>query len=301
MSDAIAQGRLVPGDLLGSLRDSTNIRSDGVELSRQLADDGYLFLRGVVDRDDVISAREEVFGRLVEVGEIREPAIDGIATGDSRRRECQPDLGAFWRSVNEGRALRHVSHGTQIKSLMDTVFGEAALPHDYMFLRPGTVGRSTHLHYDYPFFARGSDRILTVWLALGEIPVTDGPLMVLEGSHRFSDLIEPIRKIDYESNESPQVQMTGDTVEFARQRNARLLTAVFQPGDVVVFSMLTMHGTLDNHSDEGRVRLSCDVRWQPLADPVDPRYCGSNPTGTTGAGYGELNGAKPLTQDWHTR
>lgn len=34
---------------------------------------------------------------------------------------------------------------------------------------------------------------------------------------------------------------------------------------------------------------------------MDPRYSGPHPGGTTGAGYGELNGAKPLTQAWHVR
>ncbi len=301
MTGGIAQGRLVPDELLGPLRDSTSVRGDGSELRRRLSEDGYLFLRDTVKRADISSARGEVFERLAEVGEIRQPAIEGIATGESRRGERAADLGAFWQSVNHGPALRHVSHGRQIGTLMQTVFGESARPHDYMFLRPGPVGRSTHLHYDFPFFARGSDRILTVWLALGEIPVNEGPLMVLAGSNRFADLIEPIRKIDYESNASPQVQMTEDTVDFVRQRNSRLLTADFGPGDLVVFDMFTMHGALDNQSAAGRVRLSCDVRWQPQADPIDPRYVGENPAGTTGAGYGELNGAKPLTEDWHKR
>jgi hypothetical protein len=65
--------------------------------------------------------------------------------------------------------------------------------------------------------------------------------------------------------------------------------------------MTLMHGALDHHQPEGRVRLSCDIRFQPEADPMDPRYFGPNPGGTTGAGYGELNGAKPLTEPWHVR
>ncbi len=69
----------------------------------------------------------------------------------------------------------------------------------------GVVGRATDLHYDHPFFARGSNRIHTVWSALRDIPVTDGPLVVVEGSHRFGDLIEPVLAIDYESKDSPQV------------------------------------------------------------------------------------------------
>ena len=49
------------------------------------------------------------------------------------------------------------------------------------------------------------------------------------------------------------------------------------------------------------MRLSCDVRWQAASLPVDERYFGADPRGTTGAGYGELVGAKPLTQEWHVR
>ena len=184
---------------------------------------------------------------------------------------------------------------------MSSLLGEAARPHDYIFLRPGVVGRATRLHYDYPFSARGSQRVLTAWSALGDIPTCDGPLLVVEGSHRFDDLIEPIRRIDYDSKDSPQVQLMGDAIEFARERNSRLLTTDFRDGDVIIFTMFTLHGTLDNHSPLARTRLSCDVRWQPAADAVDPRYVGPNPAGTTGAGYAELNGAKPLTEDWHTR
>jgi ectoine hydroxylase-related dioxygenase (phytanoyl-CoA dioxygenase family) len=170
-----------------------------------------------------------------------------------------------------------------------------------MFLRPGRSGLSTRLHYDFPFFARGSDRIYTAWMALGEIPLTDGPLMVVKASNRFDDLIDAARQIDYDSTKSPTVQVMQDTVDFVQSRKTSLLTTAFMPGDVIVFDMFTMHGTLDNHSPIGRVRLSCDVRWQPASDAIDSRYVGERPAGTTGAGYGELNGAKPLTEDWHTR
>ena len=88
---------------------------------------------------------------------------------------------------------------------------------------------------------------------------------------------------------------------FAEERGSRLLTADFGPGDCLVFGMFTFHGAFDNLSPINRARLSCDVRFQPAADPTDPRYFGAEPTGTTGAGYGELNGAKPLTEPWHVR
>ena len=301
MAEAIAQGTAVPPEVAGPLLESCSLLEDAAQLRRQLAADGYLFLKGVVDRETVMAARREVFERLEEVGEILPPAQEGIASGSSRRREQESDLGAFWRSVSQGARLRAASHGDQMQAVMDLVLGEPAQAHDYIFLRPGAVGRSTSLHYDHPFFSRGSDRVHTAWLALGDIPLEDGPLMVLEGSNRYADLIEQARKVDYDSNDTATVQVLTDTVEFARQRGGRLLMSPVEAGDLIVFDMFTMHGSLDNHSPLGRVRLSCDVRWQPAADPVDPRYRGDHPPGTTGAGYGELNGAKPLDLPWHVR
>lgn len=301
MTNAVAQGQQVPDDLLGELVDSSSILDQSSQVRVRLADDGYVLLRRAVPGEIVAFAREEVFQRLAEVGEIEQPATDGIATGKSHRRETAGDLGEFWRSVCAGPALRAATHGSQMREIMSRLLGEPARAHDYMFLRPGRPGLSTRLHYDLPFFSRGSDRIYTAWLALSDIPITDGSLAVVEHSNRFDDLLDSIRRVDYDSSDTPTVQVMQDTVQFVRDRDSRLLSTHFQPGDLIVFDMVTLHGTLDNQSEIGRVRLSCDVRWQPATDPVDPRYRGSNPPGTTGAGYGELNGAKPLTDDWHTR
>jgi len=301
ISECHMQGSIVPNELLGPMVEFDWDPSNGNELRQLFSEHGHLLIRGALDADEVLAARQEVFDRLVLVEEIRQPAIEGIATGTSRRVELTEDLGTFWQSVSEGPELRAASHGERIRQVMIAVFGQQARPHDYMFLRPSVVGRATQLHYDLPFFARGSNQIVTVWSALGAIPVADGSLAFIEGSHRYDDLIEPIRQIDYESKDSPQVQIMSDAIDFVQERNTRLLTADFEVGDLAIFSMTMLHGTLDNHSPIERARLSCDVRWQPAADPLDDRYFGPNPTGTTGIGYAELNGAKPLTQDWHTR
>ena len=299
----MVSGHRVPDEFVGQFQDSSAV-DDARELRRRLADSGYVFLRGVLDKDEVLTAREEVFSRLVEVDEIKSPAIEGIASGRSRRRELVDDLIAFWRSVSEGPALRQVTHGPRVRAIMQTIFGEPARPQDYLWLRPRGVGWSTGLHFDHPFFARGSERVHTVWIPLGDIPFSDGPLMLVEGSNKFLDLIHSMHAKDNQANNSPaaaeqaafQGEWSTDAIAFVRERNVRLLSAEFHAGDVLVFGMDTLHGSLDNHSPIGRVRLSCDARYQPSSDPLDERYFGPNPTGASGQGYGDMNSCKPLNE-----
>jgi ectoine hydroxylase-related dioxygenase (phytanoyl-CoA dioxygenase family) len=294
------QGRPLLAARVGELHESS-AATGGEELGRQFAEDGYVFLRGALDVADVRAARVEVLERLVQVGEIRPPAAEGIATGESRRVELVGDLGAFWKSVSEGPALRRVTHGTRLHAVLAKIARAPVRAHDYMFVRAAPVGRTTGLHFDAPFFTRVTERVYTAWVPLGDVPATDGPLVIAEGSHRFTDLHEGVRGFDVVYDTSRRAQLADDFAEFAESRDCRLLTADFRAGDVCIFGMLTLHGSLDNHSPLGRVRLSCDVRYQPVTEPIDPRYFGPNPGGTTGAGYGELNGAKPLTQAWHVR
>jgi len=295
------KGRDVPPALIGELTDSAALLGEPELLRSRLQEDGYLFLKAVLPATAVHAARREVFQRLLQVGEIAEPAAAGIATGGSRRAELEPDLGGFWKSVSETPTLRSVSHGSAIGAILSLLFGEPARPQDYMFLRAAALGRATGLHFDYPFFTRAHDQVATVWLPIGDVPVSDGPLVVVEGSNQFRDLIDPMIGFDISTDKTRKADLGIDAITFAEQRRTRLLTRNFEAGDIALFGMYTAHGSLDNHSSIGRVRLSCDVRWQPATLPVDDRYFGSNPPGTTGAGYGELVGAKPLTQEWHVR
>src|SRR5579871_1621159 len=106
MLDGITQQHPVPDEFLGPLVEAPPGPVDPVALRASFADDGYVLLRGALDRDEIAAARKEVFTRLAEMEEILPPAETGIATGTSRRWECSPDLGAFWKSVSEGPALR---------------------------------------------------------------------------------------------------------------------------------------------------------------------------------------------------
>jgi hypothetical protein len=296
----MVKGRPVPSELLAEMWDSSSLLGRPEALRERMSDDGYLLLRGVLDPDAVRAARAEVLARIEAVGEAV-PGSDGIFTGRSRRAALEPDLGAFWQSVSEGPRVRAVSHSVVTGGIAVALAGEDARPQDYLFLRVGVQGRATELHFDYPFFARMHDRVWTVWLPVGDVPMERGPLAIVEGSHRFTDLIESVNGFDVALNRDRKAALGVDAISFVESRGARLLTADFKAGDLAIFGMYTLHGSLDHHDPTGRVRVSCDLRWQAASMPIDERYFGPHPAGTTGAGYGELNGAKPLDQPWHVR
>jgi hypothetical protein len=51
-------------------------------------------------------------------------------------------------------------------------------------------------------------------------------------------------------------------------------------GDLLTFSVYTVHGSLDNQSNE--IRLSSDSRYQLADEPMDERWVGENPPGHGG-------------------
>lgn len=56
------------------------------------------------------------------------------------------------------------------------------------------------------------------------------------------------------------------------KHGGRWVTTEYQAGDAVLFTMFTMHASLTNVSK--RYRFSSDTRYQPIDEPVDPRWVG---------------------------
>lgn len=282
-------GREVPASVVGPLAEAHG------DPARRLDEDGYLLLRGVHDADEVMAARNEVLARLAAVDEIAMPADAAIATGRSRRAELYPDLGAFWRSVSEGAALRRVINGPRITAALSGILGEPAAHFSFAWLRAMTRGRASPLHIDHPYMNRGSHRLLTVWTPLGAVGLDEGPLFMVEGSHRWPALRARYEGLDVDRDAGRVGHMSEHPIDLAAAYSSRLLTAAFAPGDALVFGMFMAHAAFDNMAVGGKVRLSCDTRFQPAADAMDERFSGDDPPAHGGKGYGCLSAAQPLT------
>ena len=76
--------------------------------------------------------------------------------------------------------------------------------------------------------------------------------------------------------------LSRNPVSLRSRYGSRWLSTEFKAGDVLIFSMFTIHASLDNHSSA--IRLSTDSRYQLASEPVDERWVGSNPIGHSLAG-----------------
>lgn len=271
---------------LGELRRSDDAIGDPRELQTRFQADGYLFLPGFLEREDVVDARESVLRVLQSEG-----ALDSAF--DWREARAKPGLDMAFRPdlANGNREVEALVYSERVMGLYDGLLGGPAMHYDYTWLRAVAPGHATQPHYDIVYMGRGTKQICTAWVPMSDIPYEVGGLMVLEGSHRFEKLKSTYgtMDVDVHCENKPGTlaindagyhgfgALTDDPRALAEQYDARWLTAEFQMGDLLTFSMFTLHGSTDNRSEV--IRLSTDSRYQLASEPADERWMGSNPMG----------------------
>ena len=286
-----------PDGELGELRESNDIQHDPDALRQRMARDGYLFIRGAIDRDKVLAARQEILQYMAEC-EALEPGsrpLDGV-------------MGQYGKSVNLiGRkkithepAVRATLESEELFNFYQQFFGEDVRTFDYKWLRAVGQEQCTGAHYDIIYMGRGSQRLKTCWIPLGDIPLEQGTLCICEGSHNaegFQKLRDTYGKVDVD-RDGYGGWFTKDPLDITTNFGGQWKTAHFQAGDILTFGMYTLHASTTNTTDKWR--LSCDVRFQPAADPVDERWVGENPTAHTGwqSRTGEKRTFEELRAEW---
>ncbi|MCA9050512.1 MAG: phytanoyl-CoA dioxygenase family protein [Planctomycetaceae bacterium] len=259
----------------GVLTESQDILGHADALRERMQQDGYLFFRGLLDPRDVLEARHEILLKFAVIGEIDpcHPVDDAIHSRSDALEKV--NLRAFTQSVRDGLAYRRVVHHERIMNFYAEFLGEPARCFDFRWPRFVRPGEGCGLHCDGPYMNRASQRIYTCWIPLGNVSMTEGALMVLEHGPRHAELLKNYLAKDADREKIEW--LSTNPVALRENFGTRWLSADFRAGDVLCFSMHTVHGALDNRSPTGRCRLSSDSRYQPAADPADGRWNGSSP------------------------
>lgn len=173
------------------------------ELRSRLSEDGYLFLKGLLPRQDVLKARENYFNFLAPCGVLKEGSLPVAGIFDSAK-----DVAEF-PGVGVGRVDSAVTPEQKSKDfvtlaldahgqewyvqdlcrhpvLLDfmtrfTGWGPNTRPLERTLLRnniPNT--KAIGVHYDQIFLRCGEPTSITAWVPMGDIDLRGGGLIYLE-------------------------------------------------------------------------------------------------------------------------
>jgi Phytanoyl-CoA dioxygenase (PhyH) len=270
----------------GMMRDSNDALDRPAELRQRMAEEGYLYLPQLLDREGVLEARREVCQRLLHAGYLSPdaPLMDAIAV-PGKANGFMPELVA-----KGNRQLLNVLYDGPMMRFWESFLGDRVRHFDYTWFRTVFPGHGTASHCDVVYMGRGTPNLYTAWTPIGDVDLELGGLMMLEGSNNHARLRSGYCQMDVDAycangdGKDAWTRGTGgllgkDANQIRRSLGGRWLTREsYRAGDVVLFSVFTVHAGLDNQS--GRtVRLSSDSRYQPADEPADERWIGEHPAG----------------------
>lgn len=283
-------------ECFGELERSDGLWNDGdaAGLRERMKQDGYLYLPDILNTENVLEVRRLVTDRLAAEGLLNPayPSMDAICI-DNVDVKFRPDL------TENNPALHRLLYEGELVKFFTEFLGEPVRHFDFTWFRAISPGKGTQPHCDIVYMGRGTQKLFTSWVPMGEVPLSLGGLMILEKSHLQSGKISNYLSRDVDefclnqtsgegsSQEKKERTWGGELsknpVKLREKLGGRWLTSSqFNPGDVLIFTMHTVHASLDNQTQA--FRFSSDSRYQAASEPADERWIGVNPIGHSLAG-----------------
>ena len=283
---------------LGNLYESSH-KEEFSLLRKRFSKDGYLFLKGILKKNDVISFREWVFNKLQNTGLLKENInskfgivnnkinhnIDDAKFLESGRSQNSLIKNAISLIVKSKRYEEFCSQPLLVNFVKKLIGGDIYL-HKRKILRHTIPqsNNSTPAHYDLIYLRAGTDNIITVWIPIGDIDIAEGGLMYLEGSHaqgikmedEFSKKNANLSKEEqinaFNKNMTEGGWISKNLPNLAEKFNTRWLVTNYEAGDILIHSPYLIHASTNNKSLKERIRLSTDIRFQNIDDKIDIRW-----------------------------
>jgi ectoine hydroxylase-related dioxygenase (phytanoyl-CoA dioxygenase family) len=233
---------------------STSPRTLSAELLEAYRRDGYIILRGLLDAEEIRAVsdiRHDAEARAQEAGgsfRVGRSGYDveklvGHAEGRMALRkiqgpyDCEP-------------AFRRVCASEKILDIVEDLIGPNIYYHSSkLMFKPPNGGRRKPWHQDFAYWSQMNTNQVTVWMAIDPSTRENGCIQVIPGSHH--DGLHPhYHGEDYMIHE--------ETIA-----DREIAFAEMAPGDVLFFSVLTLHASDVNTSDKPRLSAIIDLDSQP--------------------------------------
>ena len=241
-------------------------------------ENGYLMLPGLVSRAAATAMGEEVFEIMASAGRTHEQLR--ASSGASGKLAQSPQY-------LEGGALDAYINAPELRALAAQLMeGPASLYMPFSAVKSGGGGGTFHFHQDNQY-TQFDGPGLNLWMALSPMSPENGCLMVAPGSHGAGTL----------EAHSPD----GDGHKAVAVDPTRFLPLRMNPGDVVAFSRLTVHGSGPNATNEARLAYAVQFHRDDVKavwDEQPPRLLKTHPRWDT-APVRELTRPNSAGRDGH--
>lgn len=274
---------------MGSHRSGWLIPSDPNEpidnLRQQFAEQGYLWLKGLLSRERVLAFCQRYFEAMAHTGLLIADtlAVEGLYSGDEVN---QQEVNRAKAELVRSSAYESFCLSDEIWQFYEQLLGDAVYLHKRKLLRhiPPQSTIATGAHYDLVYLRGGTDSVCSSWIPLGDIPVEMGGLVYLENSHHIGremeaefsrkrmDLPKAEQISAYNKYMDKSGWLTKDLPSLADRTDSRWLMADYEAGDMVIHGAYTIHASTNNIDTQGRIRLSTDIRYQRLREEIDVRW-----------------------------
>lgn len=292
------EGNYIEPEALGWLR-PTPVTESMEELHRRYDEDGYILVKGLIPREDVLDMREAYFTHLASTNILKpgtspregifNPAENPLAHHGVGGRDL-PSKEEQVKKLTEAHTMpeylsfiNHPSLRTFVRKFMN--WKDDILVNRTMLRHNVPHGLSTGIHYDQIFLRAGKSDFLTAWVPIGDCKASGGGLMYLAGSSELGKCLEKeflarseAAGMSYEERVSgfnvhmaKDGQLTQNAEEWGKGKG-KWLAANFEAGDVVFHNPYMVHGAVKNEDGDGFIRLSCDLRFYEKGSDLDQRW-----------------------------
>lgn len=247
---------------------------------RQFQDDGVIMIKNAIAPN---------WMALIESG-LEEARQDSSLLGKFMSRKVkgyQMDI-FLWKRVDALRDL--IYYGPFARWAQQLMQSEQVrFFYDQMFIKEPGTDAPTPWHQDLSFWPVRGEQICSFWIPCDPVNRANSGLLYVKGSHKWPQRFKAISPdyvaaiIDETMEDIPDINANLDQYE--------LLEWDMQPGDMLVFHPLTLHGSYGNSSRTMRRRALAlrwtgdDVRYQPSSKRMPVHYVHTSKPG------GPLEGA----------
>lgn len=248
--------------------DATPLLADPAALRLRAAEDGFLFFRQFLPAKPLWELRRQILdvvnrhGWILAGTEVMDAMADrdAVAASDERDRSLRA-IGVTkdaYREIQRLELFHAIPHQPRLLQMYELLFQAKVLPHPRHIARvllPAPSFTPTAPHQDYVYI-HGTHRFWTCWFPLGDVPLALGGLSVLRGSHQ-----EPVLDVMRSTGAGGlEAILCGKDYEWVQDD--------YRCGDMITFTSHTVHKGLPNQMVD-RIRLSCDIRYQPADEDVE--------------------------------